>query len=87
MPRTKASHDAQPVTLDQYSRRNDADVLQGHFCRIESGDHRNEIGVFTDVVECDKDGYPSVVSVQLRNSGVLVVADYDDLTPVEFGGR
>ena len=76
-----------PVQLDQFNRRTDADVMPFAFCRLESGDHRGEIGSFESVVSEDSDGYPEVVLVKLRNSNTLVTIDYADLTPVPFGGR
>lgn len=75
------------IVLDNRSVRDDNDVLQGHFARIDVGEHEGEIGVFTDVITTDRDGYPDAVHVELRNTGEIVVVDHADLTPVAFGGR
>jgi hypothetical protein len=74
-------------TIDQFSRRSDADVLPGAFGRIETGEYAGQVGVFDQVVSTDPDGCPETVLVTLRNSGVGTVVDYADLTPVAFGGR
>jgi hypothetical protein len=81
------AREARPVKLDHYTKRDDSDVLIGQFCRIEKGDHAGEIGTFTGVETDDSDGYPESIYVQLRATGVSVVVDYADISPVEWSGR
>lgn len=76
-----------PPRVDRFTRRTDADVLPFSFCKLESGDHEGEIGVFESVVSEDDDGFPDVVLVKLRNSNTLVTIAYADISPAEFGGR
>lgn len=76
-----------PVRVDQYTRRSDHDVLQGHFGRIESGEYGGRVGVFETVATSGPDGYPATVSVKLRDSGEVVICDYADLAPTPYGGR
>lgn len=76
-----------PPKIDRFTRRSDADVLPGGFCKIDSGPHEGEIGYFESVVSEDADGYPETVLVHLRNSATIVAVDYADITPVQFGGR
>jgi hypothetical protein len=75
------------VVVDQYTRRSDADVLLGHFGRIEDGEHAGKVGVFEAVASTGVDGYPDTVRVKLRESGEVVVCAYASLTPAAFGGR
>lgn len=75
------------VPVDQYTRRDDGDVLPGQFGRIEKGEHAGKVGVYVRTESVDGDGYPEVVTVRIRETGQLVAIDYADLTPTEFGGR
>jgi len=78
--RTKArAHSA--VRIDQSNRRNDDEVLHGHMCRIENGEHRGELATFVATLTADEDGYPETARVELRRDGRIVTVPYADLTP------
>jgi hypothetical protein len=87
VPDPAPTPEAPPVTLDNFTQRNDEDVLLGHFGLIGAGEHEGKVGVFVDVIDKDEDGYPDTVHVELRNTGEIVVCAHSDLTPTDFGGR
>lgn len=63
-------------------------VAYGHFCTITKGDHEGTLGVFTDVISRDKDGYPDLVQVRPRRAGnVILTVPYKDLAPAESLGN
>lgn len=79
--------DPRAIPMNQFTRRSDADVLPGQFCRVDTGDHAGRVGVFEETASIDGDGYPEAVTVRLRGGGERIVVDYADITPVEHGGR
>lgn len=81
--------------IDSMTRRDDRDVFDGHFCRIDL----NHKGVPEDLVESGldygvyvgaasvEDNRPVDANVRLRESGANVVVPYESLRPAEPRGR
>ena len=81
----------EPITVDNYTRRSDDDVLQNGFAYVIAGEHQGRYGHFHDVIDTEADGYPRTVLFVTRdeNAERLRVA-YKDLRPATDrprGGR
>lgn len=81
---------ATPVVVNQYTSRDDNDVLLGHWCDVVSGDYAGRRGQYRDDAEHDPEtGYPSKVIVRTRDAeNELIVVNYSDIRPTTYtGGR
>lgn len=84
---------AQPVdVIDNSTRRNDDDAVQGSFVDVVAGEHEGRRGSFEHVVTYnDKDGYPETVLIRSRDQrSEPLVVNYKDVRPASggyFGGR
>lgn len=73
---------------DQNDRRNDNDVMYGHFAHIVSGPHEGRYGVLDYVETTGKDGFPDKVQVRTRDDEAeLLTVKYTDLRPAPAGLR
>jgi hypothetical protein len=88
VPKTK---NAPPVTVDQFTRRTDNDVLDGTLALVIAGEHAGQTAAFVGTVERDpQSGYPSRVLVRFRSASYdheYAVVDYADLRPAEHPGH
>lgn len=103
MPNHPASQQPQNGLVDNVSRRDDSDALEGHFVNIDvqNADVKKALkdagvdtiegsfGVFTEPATRDpKDGFPVKVMVRLRGaSNALLTLPYEALSPAEARGR
>lgn len=81
--------------IDQMSRRDMSDALEGHFCTVDRT-HKdvdeNQLppgedgfGVYESPAVTDEDGYPVTANVRLRGN-VLITVPYEALRPAESRG-
>lgn len=82
--------------IDQMTRRDMSDALEGHFCTVDRT-HKgvdadllpageDGYGVYESPATTDKHGYPVTANVRLR-SNRLITVPYDALRPAESRGR
>jgi hypothetical protein len=103
----RAGHEADAPTrggfMDQLSRRNGGDALEGHFVSIDLSDkgvkqayeqvglqdHTGSYGVYLEPLSLDPDtGIPQTALVRLRDeTNARVQVPYEALSPAESGGR
>lgn len=82
--------------IDQMTRRDLSDVMEGHFCTVDRThkDVNTDLlppgedgyGVYESPATTDKDGYPVTANVRLR-SNQLITVPYEALRPAESRGR
>jgi hypothetical protein len=91
--------DAQGVQggfIDQLTRRDPSDVMEGHFCTVDRT-HKgvdesflpageDGYGVYESPAVTDEHGYPVMATVRLR-SNQLITVPYEALRPAESRGR
>jgi len=78
-----------PVRVDNQTRRSDADALEGSAVKVLSGEHENQIGVFTKVLEHGDDGYPTRILLRFQDatySHEFGSEDYSNVRPVNHPG-
>jgi hypothetical protein len=84
--------------IDNMTRADDSDVLEGHFCKIDLNhegvdddlrESHADYGVYLGAGSVDPDnGRPILARVRLRdNGGATVVVPYESLRPSRAGGR
>lgn len=91
--------DAQGVQgglIDQMTRRDLSDVMEGHFCTVDRTNKdvdasllppgEDGYGVYESPATTDKDGYPVTANVRLRGN-LLITVPYAALRPAETRGR
>lgn len=82
--------------IDQMTRRDVNDVMEGHFCTVDrTNKDVNEAllppgedgyGVYESPAVTDEHGYPITANVRLR-SNILITVPYEALRPAEARGR
>lgn len=103
MPNHPASQPPQNGLVDNVSRRDDSDALEGHFVNIDTSNAdvkkalkekgvdtiEGSYGVYVEPATRDeKTGFPVVAMVRLRGaSNAMLAVPYDALTPAEARGR
>lgn len=80
---------AQPVVVDNLTKRTDDDTLLGGWLDIVSGEYSGRFGSYVATVTHDKDGYPDNIIVRTRDAdNLLVEVAYSDTRPSpRNGGR
>lgn len=88
-PAPVAETNATPVRVDNRSRRDDNDALEGHFVKIIDGEHAGRVGTFDQVVDREDDGYPKTILVISRDEkNEILQVPYEDARPTSYkGGR
>lgn len=84
------SASVQPVVVDNYTKRNDDDALNGSWVDVISGPLAGRFGAYVDTVHHDDStGYPSVILIRSRDErNELLEVAYSDVRPSErTGGR
>lgn len=84
--------------VDQMSRRDASDVMEGHFCTVDRT-HKDVdtnllpagedgYGVYVEPAVTDENGYPVTATVRLRdNTNRLITVPYEALRPASAGRR
>lgn len=68
-----------PVHVDNRSRTEDTDPLEGHYVEVTAGEFKGLFGVFEDVNTVDKDNWPETIIVRDSTSpDHLEVVKYKD---------
>lgn len=96
--RSTGSNDAgvQGGFIDQMTRRDMSDALEGHFCTVDRT-HKDVdenllpagedgYGVYESPAVTDENGYPVTANVRLRDNSLITVP-YEALRPSESRGR
>lgn len=88
-PRKPATRE--PVTVDNYTRRSDDDVIQNGFAYVVAGEHQGRYGHFHDIIDTKDDGWPKTVLFVTRDENAeRLHVNYADLRPAldrPRGGR
>lgn len=89
-PVPEPSGPAQPVTVDQFTRRSDEDALEGSQVTVISGEHAGQNAAFRQVVESDpQTGYPRLVLVRFQSANYTheyATVPYADVRPAQHPG-
>lgn len=80
---------AQPVVVDNLTKRSDDDTLLGGWLDIVSGEYSGRFGTYVATVSHDGSGYPEQIVVRTRDAdNLLVEVAYSDTRPSpRNGGR
>lgn len=80
---------AQPVVVDNLTKRSDDDTLLGGWLDIVSGEYSGRFGTYVATVSHDGSGYPETIVVRTRDAdNLLVEVAYSDTRPSpRNGGR
>lgn len=71
-----------------YRKRDDNDVLSGHFCEVVEGEHEGRYGVLESTGTLGIDGYPDEVVVATRDAdSENILVPYAAIRPAESGRR
>lgn len=80
--------------IDQITRRDVTDCMEGHFCTIDTShkdvdlpDGEDGYGVYVGPAVADDNGYPVTGTVRLHNSPQLVTVPYEAIRPSDPRGR
>lgn len=79
-----------PVKVDQFTRRNDDDALEGSFVQVVDGEHAGQIASFTKVDQSDPEtGYPDTIILKFRDASYTheyATVEYSKVRPAPHGG-
>ena len=80
--------------VDQWTRRDMSDALEGHFVTVDRNhkdvdlpDGHDGYGVFVEVATVGEDTYPETARVRFRGETITHVFPYEALQPAEARGR
>ena len=83
-PAPEAAPSHAPVRVDQFTRRSDADAIEGSFVRVLSGPHAGQIASFLKALEHDVDGYPKRILLRFKDTTHTHEHDAEDYSNVRM---